>query len=65
VAGKYRMGIPELPQDPSPEQVAAWAELAALLRDPDFVASSRQPDQAPADVVDTWEWYGQALRAHA
>jgi hypothetical protein len=24
-----------------------------------------QPDQAPADVVDTWEWYGQALRAHA
>lgn len=154
VAGKYRMGIPELPEDPSPEQVAAWAELAALLRDQDFVASSRrmaqralaegpepdpaqfhvsqavgeiagpaararidpasaealavverlealgpqppearaaaaeriqaftdrrvgrywtlvgiingwQPDQAPADVIDTWEWYGQALRAHA
>lgn len=154
VAGKYRMGIPELPEDPTPEQVSAWVELAALLRDPDFVASSRrmaeralaegpapdpaqfqvsqavgeiagpaarggidpasaealavverlealgpqppearaaaaeriaaftdrrvgrywtlvgiingwQPDQAPADVVDTWEWYGQALRAHA
>jgi DNA-binding transcriptional MerR regulator len=154
VADKYRMGIPELPEDPTPEQVAAWVELAALLRDPDFVASSRRmaqralaegpqpdpaqfrvsqavgeiagpaaragidpasaealaaverlealgpqppearataaeriaaftdrrvgrywtlvgiingwrPDQAPADVVDAWEWYGQALRAHA
>jgi DNA-binding transcriptional MerR regulator len=154
VADKLRMGIPELPEDPSPQQVAAWVELAALLRDEDFVASSRrmaqralaegpapdptqfqvsqavgeiagpaaragtdpasaealavverlealgpqppearavaaerieaftdrrvgrywtlvgiingwQPDQAPADVVDTWEWYGQALRAHA
>lgn len=154
VADKMRMGIPELPDDPTPDQIAAWVELAALLRDPDFVASSRrmaqralskgpapdpaqfqasqavgeiagpaaragtdpgsaealavierlealgpqppesravaaerieaftdrrvgrywtlvgvingwQPDQAPDDVVDTWEWYGQALRAHA
>jgi DNA-binding transcriptional MerR regulator len=154
VADKLRMGIPELPEDPAPEQVAAWVELAGLLRDPDFVASSRrmaqralaegpapdpaqfqvsqsvgeiagpaaragidpasaealavverlealgpqppearaaaaeridaftdrrvgrywtlvgiingwQPDQAPADVIDIWEWYGQALRAHA
>jgi len=154
VADKMRMGIPELPEDPTPDQVAAWVELAALLRDPDFVASSRRmaqralaegpapdpdqfqvsqavgeiagpaaragtdpasaealavverlealgpqppepraaaaerigaftdrrvgrywtlvgvingwrPDQAPADVTDAWEWYGQALRAHA
>lgn len=154
VADKLRMGIPELPEDPTPGQVAAWVELAALLCDPDFVASSRrmarralaegpepdpaqfqvgqavgeiagaaaragldpasaealaiverleaigpqppearsvaaerieastdrrvgrywtlvgvinawQPEQAPADVIDTWEWYGQALRAHA
>jgi DNA-binding transcriptional MerR regulator len=154
VADKLRMGTPELPEDPSPEQVAAWVELVTLLRDPDFVATSRrmaqqaladrpepdpaqfqvsqavgeiagpaaragidpasadalavvqrlealgpqppepravaadridafndrrvgrywtlvgiingwQPDQAPADVVDAWEWYGQALRAHA
>ena len=153
VADKMRTGIPELPEDPTPDQVAAWVELAALLRDPDFVASSRrmaqralaegpapdpdqfqvsqavgeiagpaaragtdpasaealavierlealgpqppesraaaaerieaftdrrvgrywtlvgiingwQPDQAPADVVDAWEWYGRALRAH-
>ena len=42
VADKMRTGIPELPEDPTPEQVAAWVELAALLRDPDFVASSRR-----------------------
>ena len=45
VADKHRMGIPELPEDPAPEQVAAWVELAALLRDPDFVASSRRMAQ--------------------
>jgi DNA-binding transcriptional MerR regulator len=154
VADKMRLGIPELPQDPTPDQVAAWVELAALLRDPDFVASGRRmaqralaegpapdpaqfqvsqavgeiagpaaragtdpasaealavverlealgpqppearavaaeriaaftdrrvgrywtlvgvingwrPGQAPADVTEAWEWYGQALRAHA
>jgi DNA-binding transcriptional MerR regulator len=154
VADKMRMGIPELPEEPTPEQVAAWVELAQLLRDPDFVAVSRRmaeraradgpdpdlawmevakavgelagsasragvdprssegrtiverlevlgatppedrcrtaerieaftdrrvgrywtlvgivngwaPSQAPADIVDAWEWYAQALRAHA
>jgi DNA-binding transcriptional MerR regulator len=156
VAEKLRMGAPELPDDPTADQVAAWVEVAELLRDPDFVATSRrmaeralaegpQPDpeqfelgqaigehagaavragvapdspealavverieavapgtpedraaaaerieaftdrriarywslvaivndwpptQAPApdDVVDAWEWYGEALRAHA
>jgi hypothetical protein len=29
------------------------------------VINGWQPEQAPADVTDTWEWYGQALRAHA
>jgi DNA-binding transcriptional MerR regulator len=42
VADKMRMGAPELPDDPTPDQVAAWVELAQLLRDPDFVASSRR-----------------------
>lgn len=153
VAEALTRGAPELPDDPTPEQVAAWAELARLLQDPDFVATSRQmaeralaegpspdpeqlelakavgeiagpaaraaldpsslealavieriealgpvppesrssaaerieaftdrrvgrywtlvgivngwaPDQAPDDVVNTWEWYGKALRAH-
>ena len=154
VADKLRMGTPELPEDPTPDQVAAWVEIAQLLRDPDFIASSRAmaqralaegpepdvaqfevgkavgeiagpaaragvdpasaqaltvvqriegisakapedrrrvaerieaftdrrigrywtlvgivngwpPTQAPDDVIDSWEWYGRALRAHA
>jgi len=154
VADKLAMGAPELPDDPTPDQVAAWVEIVGLLRDPDFIATSRRmaeraraegpepdptqfevskavgalagpaaragidpasgealavverlealgpasaedrtraadrieafsdrrvgrywtlvgiingwaPDQAPTDVVDAWEWYAQALRAHA
>lgn len=41
VADKLRMGTPELPENPTPDQVAAWVEVAELMRDPDFVASSR------------------------
>lgn len=154
VADALSKGAPELPEEPTPEQVAAWVELAGLLQDPDFVTTSRRmaeraladgpapdpgrfevskavgeiagpsaragvdpasvealavverieavgptppedrsvaaerieaftdrrvgrywtlvgivngwaPDEAPEDVVDTWEWYGRALRAHA
>ena len=151
VADKLRMGTPELPEDPTPDQVAAWVEIAELMRDPDFVASSRamaqralaegpepdvevgkavdelagraarggvdpaspealevvkrleamsakppedrlhvaerieaftdrrvgrywtlvgivngwDPSQAPDDIIEAWEWYGRALRAHA
>lgn len=31
-----RSALPNLPEDPSPEQVEAWVELADLMRDPDF-----------------------------
>ena len=154
VAEKLRMGTPELPDDPSPDQVAAWVEVVHLLRNPDFVESSRRmaqralaegpepdvaqfevgkavgtlagpamragvdpgspealavvegieavgsspapdrlaaadridaftdrrvgrywtlvgiingwrPSEAPADIIDSWEWYARALRAHA
>ncbi|MEV8318436.1 MerR family transcriptional regulator [Streptomyces sp. NPDC059900] len=37
-----RSAMPELPEDPEPEQVDAWAELAELTRDPDFRAAVRQ-----------------------
>ena len=37
-----RSAMPELPADPAPEQVAAWVELADLVRDPDFKASVRR-----------------------
>jgi len=45
VAEKLRIGAPELPDDPTPEQVAAWVEVAGLLRDPDFIATSRRMAQ--------------------
>ncbi|MGH9046543.1 MAG: MerR family transcriptional regulator [Acidimicrobiales bacterium] len=153
VADKLTMGAPDLPDDPTPEQLAAWVELAELLQDPDFIATSLRmaqralaegpepdvaqfevgkavgelagaayrsgvdarspealtiverleavsdnppegrrvvadridaftdrrvsrywtlvgivngwaPSQAPADIVDAWEWYARALRAH-
>lgn len=41
VADKLRMAAPELPEDPTPAQLAAWVELVELLRDPGFVAVSR------------------------
>ncbi len=31
-----RSSTPQLPEEPSPEQVEAWLELAELVRDPDF-----------------------------
>jgi len=34
--GITRSMTPELPDDPEPEQVEAWVELAELTRDPDF-----------------------------
>lgn len=154
VAEKLRMGTPDLPDDPTTDQVAAWVELVHLIRDPDFIQSSRRmaqralaegpesdvaqfevgkavgrlagpafrtdvdpsspealdivhqieavssapsddranvadrieaftdrrvgrywtlvgvingwaPSEAPEDIIDAWEWYARALRAHA
>ncbi len=42
VADRLRLGAPELPDDPSAEQVAAWVELVELLRDPHYIEASRQ-----------------------
>ncbi|PZS23557.1 MAG: MerR family transcriptional regulator [Acidimicrobiales bacterium] len=69
VAEKLRMGTPELPEDPTPDQVAAWVEIAELLRDPDFVASSRRMAQralaeGPEPDVAQFE-VGKAVGEHA
>jgi DNA-binding transcriptional MerR regulator len=40
-AGVRRSMTPELPDDPSPEQVEAWVELAEQSQDPDFRAGVR------------------------
>lgn len=37
-----RSAMPELPDDPAPEQVEAWVELAELVQDADFRASVRR-----------------------
>ena len=37
-----RSAMPELSDDPSPEQVDAWVELAELVQDPDFKARVRR-----------------------
>ncbi|MEU8379428.1 MerR family transcriptional regulator [Streptosporangium sp. NPDC048865] len=41
-AGVRRSMTPELPDDPEPEQVEAWVELAELSQDPDFRAVMRR-----------------------
>ena len=41
LAGIGRSMTPELPDNPDPEQVEAWVELAELAQDPDFRASLR------------------------
>jgi DNA-binding transcriptional MerR regulator len=41
-AGIMRSMTPELPDDPSSEQVEAWVELAELAQDPDFRAAVRR-----------------------
>ena len=38
---RLRAGLPELPDDPAPEQIEAWVELAELCRDPGFRARIR------------------------
>lgn len=38
---RMRAGKPELPDDPSPEQLEAWIEFAELVQDPDFRALIR------------------------
>ncbi len=41
-AGVMRSLTPQLPEDPEPEQIEAWIELAGLVADPDFRASLRR-----------------------
>ena len=63
---RLRGTLPELPEDPSPEQVEAWVELAELVRGPDFRARIRGMAEAGAaershgDAPD-----GDAIRAAA
>lgn len=69
VADKLRVGAPELPEDPTADQVAAWVELAHLLRDPDYIAVSRRMAQralAEGPEPDAGQFeVGKAVGEHA
>jgi len=61
-------GAPNLPDDPSPEQVDAWVELATLVSDPDFRRRTRQVTEygiqlqgagEPGDLEDLAGWATQ------
>jgi DNA-binding transcriptional MerR regulator len=73
-AARIRGGAPELPDDPTADQVAAWVELVELLRDPGYIASSRRiaqrveihgaaPDGGHDAVALVAEQGGAAVRA--
>ncbi|MEU8798151.1 MerR family transcriptional regulator [Spirillospora sp. NPDC048819] len=48
---KMRSALPELPDDPEPEQVDAWVELAELVGDPGFRAAVRRMAEAQAAEI--------------
>ena len=43
---------PELPDDPSPEQIDAWLEMSEIVSDPSFVAAMRSNSQVWAEDFD-------------
>jgi DNA-binding transcriptional MerR regulator len=49
-AARLRSAQPELPDDPTPEQVDAWIELAELVQDEDFRRTIRQMSERHAQA---------------
>ncbi|MFA7765281.1 MerR family transcriptional regulator [Streptomyces sp. NPDC048723] len=43
-----RSAVPELPDDPTPEQIESWVELAGLCQDPDFRTALRRTAEEQA-----------------
>ncbi|NIH86777.1 DNA-binding transcriptional MerR regulator [Amycolatopsis granulosa] len=68
---RMRSAKPELPDDPSPEQLEAWIEFAELIQDPEFRAAIRRMSERHADAVEAGaefdpppqEWSGWSERA--
>ncbi len=66
-----RSMTPELPDDPTAEQVAAWVELAELLQDPGFRASVQgmardlAEDRSPDDAMGLPRVLAEAVRSLA
>ncbi|MGI8335981.1 MerR family transcriptional regulator [Actinomadura scrupuli] len=57
-----RSAMPELPDDPAPEQVEAWVELAELVQDPEFKASVRR--MAERQAADRLNGDGDEMGVH-
>jgi DNA-binding transcriptional MerR regulator len=55
-----RAAMPELPDDPRPEQVDSWVELAELVQDADFRASVRRMAEYQAAEIES----GVEARVH-
>jgi DNA-binding transcriptional MerR regulator len=49
IVERMRMAMPELPDEPTTEQVQAWIELAELVGDPDFRGRVRAMAQRSSD----------------
>ena len=58
-----RSAAPELPDDPTPEQVDAWIELAELVQDDGFRASIRRMSEQHAATRDETPGDMQAVAA--
>lgn len=71
IAEAMRMLPSELPDDPTPEQVDAWVELAELVADEDFRATCRRmaaaghTDRQPEQPFDNGQAISAAKRALA
>jgi DNA-binding transcriptional MerR regulator len=61
-AARVRSATPDLPDDPSPEQVDAWIELAELVQDPDFRARIRAMSEQSAGSPPPGEMRATAAR---
>ncbi|GGU02139.1 MerR family transcriptional regulator [Streptomyces lateritius] len=63
-----RSALPELPDDPTPEQVRAWVDLAELCKSPDFrtavrrMAEEQAKAPSPQDVMGLHDGLNQAMR---
>ncbi|SDJ75121.1 MerR family transcriptional regulator [Streptomyces indicus] len=68
---RLQFGIPDLPEDPTPEQVDAWVELAEMLQDPGFRRSMREviefnaAGRTPATPPGSSLWFMSRLVHHA
>ncbi|MET7386619.1 MerR family transcriptional regulator [Streptomyces sp. NPDC005529] len=64
---RLRFNVGDLPDDPSPEQVDAWVELAELIQDPAFRARMRETvefnaaDRGPDVTPGTSLWFMSRL----